>query len=74
MSKARPCQVEWIRSVVRQCAAAGVPCFVKQMGSVWAREGYDMCHTAGEKWNHKGSNPAEWPEDLQVRELPGGAK
>lgn len=30
---ARPCNVEWIRSVVRQCAAAGVACFVKQLGS-----------------------------------------
>jgi protein gp37 len=30
---ARPCNVEWIRSIVRQCAEAGVPCFVKQLGS-----------------------------------------
>lgn len=30
---ARPCNVEWIRDVVRQCKAAGVPCFVKQLGS-----------------------------------------
>lgn len=29
---ARPCDVEWIRSVVRQCKAAGVACFVKQLG------------------------------------------
>lgn len=27
---ARPCDVSWIRSLVQQCAAAGVPCFVKQ--------------------------------------------
>ena len=27
---ARPCNVEWIRSIVRQCAEAGVPVFVKQ--------------------------------------------
>jgi protein gp37 len=27
---ARPCRVEWIRSIVEQCKAAGVPCFVKQ--------------------------------------------
>lgn len=27
---ARPCEVEWIRSVVRQCKAAEVPVFVKQ--------------------------------------------
>ena len=31
---ARPCQVEWIRSIVRQCRAAGTSCFVKQLGSV----------------------------------------
>ena len=27
---ARPCEVSWIRSIRDQCAAAGVPCFVKQ--------------------------------------------
>jgi protein gp37 len=31
--KARPCNVEWIRSIVRQCADAQVPCFVKQVGA-----------------------------------------
>jgi protein gp37 len=30
---ARPCNVEWIRSIVRQCRVANVPCFVKQLGS-----------------------------------------
>ncbi|HOK44347.1 MAG TPA: DUF5131 family protein [Bryobacteraceae bacterium] len=30
---ARPCNVEWIRDIVRQCRAAGVACFVKQLGS-----------------------------------------
>lgn len=30
---ARACDVEWIRSVVGQCLAASVPCFVKQLGS-----------------------------------------
>jgi protein gp37 len=31
-SGARPCNIEWIRSIVAQCKAAGVPCFVKQLG------------------------------------------
>jgi protein gp37 len=31
---ARPCNIEWIRDIVRQCKAASVPCFVKQLGSV----------------------------------------
>lgn len=30
---ARPCNVDWIRSIARQCEAVGVPCFVKQLGS-----------------------------------------
>ncbi len=29
---ARPCDIEWIRGIVKQCKAAGVPCFVKQLG------------------------------------------
>ena len=31
--KARPCDIDWIRSIRDQCRAAGVPCFVKQLGS-----------------------------------------
>jgi protein gp37 len=30
--KARPCDVAWIRSIRDECAAAGVPLFVKQLG------------------------------------------
>jgi len=30
---ARPCNVDWIRSIVSQCKAARVPVFVKQLGS-----------------------------------------
>lgn len=30
---ARPCNVDWVRSIVMQCADAGVPCFVKQFGA-----------------------------------------
>ena len=30
--KARPCDVQWIRSIVRQCQGADVPVFVKQLG------------------------------------------
>ena len=30
---ARVCNVEWIRDIVRQCKEAGVPVFVKQLGS-----------------------------------------
>lgn len=29
---ARPCDVDWIRAIVRQCREAGVACFLKQVG------------------------------------------
>jgi len=73
---ARPCNVEWIRSIVGQCAAAGVPCFLKQIGA----RPYDPPDQLGESEDPdyyavfyrdpKGGDPAEWPDDLQVRELP----
>ncbi len=30
---ARPMNIEWVRSIIRQCRDAGVACFVKQMGA-----------------------------------------
>jgi len=60
--KPRPMDLRWVRDLICQCKAAQVPVFVKQLGSAWARE-------AGAK-NWKGANPAEWPEDLRIREFP----
>jgi protein gp37 len=31
--KSRPCQPAWVGSIVEQCKAAGVACFVKQLGA-----------------------------------------
>lgn len=80
---ARPCNIEWIRSIVRQCKEAGVACFVKQLG---ARP--FMSGSRGERFNwpcgflvrnsetwlklddKKGGDWNEWPEDLKVREFP----
>ena len=122
---ARPCDVAWIRSIVAQCAAVGVACFVKQLGArtidntlAWARCGNcgwigtnaelprdpkhkcgadecPSCHTGGcitccyaseqaaesgegpgdgstrmRLADRKGGDPAEWPEDLRVRQMP----
>lgn len=55
--KARPCDPEWIRSVVRQCQQAHVPVFVKQI------------HLDGNP-RRLSKNMAEWPDDLRVREMP----
>jgi len=70
---ARPCNVDWVRGIVRQCQDAGVPCFVKQLGSVinLAQPGPHGTGFMPAKLKHpKGGDPAEWPADLQVRQFP----
>lgn len=67
---ARPCNVEWIESVVEQCQAASVPVFVKQLGAdAWAGRRQRLTLR-----DRKGGNPAEWPGHLRVREFLGGAE
>jgi len=77
--KARPCDLAWIRSTVKQCREAGVPVFVKQIG---ARPSADVSEL--ETWSltkmdangglnlqdRKGGAMEEWPKDLRVREYP----
>lgn len=69
MSAKRPFDIAWARNTIRQCKEAGVPCFVKQVGSNPLER--------GERWKYaprlldrKGGDPSEWPEDLRVREFP----
>lgn len=77
---ARPCDLKWIRSIVAQCDAAGVPCFVKQMGAVSVnssteRGPWPFRPAKTLLWSGKGENVAEWPADLQVQQFPkGGAE
>jgi protein gp37 len=60
--KARPCHVGWIMGIIQQCRELGIPCFVKQLGS---------CPVGVfEPLHPKGGDPAEWPEELCVREFP----
>lgn len=75
----RPFDLAWARSIRDQCKAAGVACFVKQMGSSprWSPEGEQWWkgpHTNGDGAprfaDRKGGDIAEWPEDLRVREWP----
>lgn len=70
--KARRCDVAWVRSIVRQCKAAGVACFVKQLGSrpCMGKSEYGVEVGPLKTIHPKGGDPAEWPEDLQVREFP----
>ena len=99
---ARPCDVAWVRDVVRECREAAVPCFVKQLGR-WIAGDWPTTpegHLYVDRWlfpdgaiwvpgvigehnylrpegaiafqlrDRAGADPAEWPEDLRVRELP----
>lgn len=62
---ARPFDLAWARHLIDQCRAAGVPIFIKQLGSSVVASGrearFDDAH-AGD-W-------AEWPEGLRVRQMP----
>lgn len=75
---ARVFDLAWARAIVKQCAKAKVPCFVKQMGAnavdseaeVWSDDGRFVVgtHTARAPFTHpKGEEPSEWPRGLQVR-------
>jgi protein gp37 len=64
--EAREMDCDWAGGIVRACRDAGVAVFVKQLGSVWARQ-------VGAKDPH-GGEMREWPAFLQAREFPGGAK
>lgn len=62
MYRYRECKIEWIESIIDQCRLAGVPVFVKQLGT----------HLAGQlklKDRH-GGDISEWPEELKVRQMP----
>lgn len=76
---ARPCDIDWIQSIVDQCNDFDVPCFVKQLGS----RPLIRCREPGEtgfsefgpivRTTGKGGNPEEWPEHLRVRQFPKAA-
>ena len=73
---ARPCDIAWVRSIVAQCNADGVAGFVKQLGAQSTGSVPVGVHGARMdgcvRWqeDRKGGDPAEWPEDLRVREFP----
>jgi protein gp37 len=70
---ARPCRVEWIESIVAQCAAAGLACWVKQLGAYAILDPRYDCSISGSTRrlrDRKGADMDEWPESLRVREFP----
>lgn len=59
---ARPLDIKWVTDLMADAHTINADVFVKQLGSVWARDN-------GAK-DRKGGDPSEWPEDLQIREFP----
>jgi protein gp37 len=61
---ARPCNVAWVRSIVEQCKAAGVACFVKQLGG---NVEWDGC-----QGGYGDGVPDVWPHGTQREDIGGG--
>lgn len=59
-TKARPFNPDWALQIVQDCKAAGVPVFVKQMGT-------------GNGFTGKGGDMDEWNPLLRIWEFPKGA-
>ena len=77
---ARPFDLRWARSIIARCKAAGVACFVKQLGSA-PHSIEDRISHRGDPLptpngfcrylNHnKGGDMTEFPADLRVRQYP----
>jgi protein gp37 len=63
---ARPCDVEWIRSLVRQCSEAEIACFVKQLGArAMMRADSLLARVAGDH------PETEWPVGTRFTTAPG---
>lgn len=58
----RPCDLEWIKSIINQCKDSKVPVFMKQMGT-------SLANLYGYKDRH-GGNINEWPKFYRIREFP----
>jgi len=69
---ARPMHPGWARGLRDQCQQAGVPVFVKQMGTVWAKNQFLQGKSLYAYGDTKGHEMKYWPEDLRVREMPNG--
>jgi hypothetical protein len=62
--------VAWVRDLLAETDVTGTAPFVKQLGSVWARDTTYAGQTVHAGGDTKGGNPAYWPADLRIREYP----
>jgi protein gp37 len=68
--RARPFDLAWARSAVAQAHEAGARAFVKQLGAQPEQGGMGWGPYGLRMKNRHGSDTAEWPEDLRIREFP----
>lgn len=68
---ARECKTAWIASVIKQCREADVAVFVKQLGArVCGQHANGINECTLTLRDRKGGDMAEWPPEIQVREMP----
>jgi protein gp37 len=70
---ARPFNPQWAADLIDDARQAGAAPFVKQLGSVWARDFTVNGKTVAGHGDTKGGNPDYWPTHLRVREYPKAA-
>lgn len=73
----RPFNIQWARALHAQCRAAGVPFFMKQLGTQPFIEGenivtfpYFKLDFAPKSSRYKWHEPEHWPQDLRVQNFP----
>jgi protein gp37 len=64
---ARPFHLEWALDLRRQCRDAGVPYFLKQLGTTAFSQGQRL-----KLADHHGGDWSGWPQAIRVREMPIG--
>lgn len=61
---ARPYDLAWAESLVKQCKLAGIPVFVKQMGDTPLSDGQLL------KFKGKGDNIQAFPRHIRIQQMP----
>lgn len=67
---ARPFQPDWATSLIEDSRAASAAPFVKQLGTLWARDTHWAGKSVAAHGDTKGGDPTYWPAELRVREYP----
>ncbi|MFJ3043552.1 phage Gp37/Gp68 family protein [Streptomyces tendae] len=70
---ARPFYPQWAADLIDDARQAGAAPFVKQLGTLWARDFTVNGKTVAAHGDTKGGKPEYWPAKLRVREYPKAA-